>query len=273
MSNLPDDPDNNYHLTRLIKSTDDMAEDEKRTFVILGGTGSVGSALVRHLSESGANVVIGVRDTDKAKALLQQTSCDVHHVEADNPEEIESVVNAASDKFGSITGVANCIGSVLLKPAHLTSDAEWHHTITTNLTSSFSLVRAASKAMRSSGGSIVLVSSAAAQIGLANHEAIASAKAGIIGLTLSAAATYSNRGIRVNAVAPGLVKSEMTRQMWDTEQAAAVSSQMHALGRLGEPEDVARAIAWLLDPQTSWVTGQTIGVDGGLGSVLTRMKM
>jgi 3-oxoacyl-[acyl-carrier protein] reductase len=127
--------------------------------------------------------------------------------------------------------------------------------------------------MRKSGGSIVLVSSAAAQIGLANHEAIAAAKAGIIGLMLSAAATYSNRGIRVNAVAPGLVKSQMTRKMWDTEQAAVASCQMHALGRLGEPEDVARAIAWLLDPLTSWVTGQTLGVDGGLGSVLTRTKI
>lgn len=264
---------NTRHLTRLIEAKHNMAGDGKLTFVILGGTGSVGRALVRQLSDSGANVVIGVRDIDKAAALSEDTACAVHQVEADNPEAIEACVKAASDKYGTITGVANCIGSVLLKPAHLTTDAEWHHTITTNLTSSFSLVRAASKAMRSSGGSIVLVSSAAAQIGLANHEAIAAAKAGIIGLTLAAAATYSNRGIRVNAVAPGLVKSEMTRKMWDTEQAAAVSSQMHALGRLGEPEDVARAIAWLLDPQTSWVTGQTIGVDGGLGSVLTRMKM
>jgi NAD(P)-dependent dehydrogenase (short-subunit alcohol dehydrogenase family) len=127
--------------------------------------------------------------------------------------------------------------------------------------------------MRQSGGSIVLVSSAAAQIGLSNHEAIAAAKAGIIGLTLSAAATYASRGIRVNAVSPGLVKSEMTRKLWETDEAAAMSAQMHAVGRLGEPEDVARAIAWLLDPDNTWVTGQTIGVDGGLGSVLTRMKM
>ena len=210
---------------------------------------------------------------EKAAGLSEEVSCDVHKVEADDPASIEACVKAAAEKYGEITGVANCIGSVLLKPAHLTSDAEWHHTITTNLTSSFSLVRAAAKVMRKSGGSIVLVSSAAAQIGLSNHEAIAAAKAGIIGLTLSAAATYSNRGIRVNAVAPGLVKSEMTRKLWETQEAAATSAQMHAMGRVGEPEDVARAIAWLLDPNNSWVTGQTIGVDGGLGSVLTRMKV
>ena len=118
-----------------------------------------------------------------------------------------------------------------------------------------------------------MVSSAAAQIGLSNHEAIAAAKAGIIGLTLSAAATYAGRRIRFNAVSPGLVKSEMTRKLWESDEALAMSSRMHALGRLGEPEDVARAIAWLLDPTNDWITGQNIGVDGGLGSVLTRMKM
>jgi 3-oxoacyl-[acyl-carrier protein] reductase len=245
----------------------------KETYIILGGTGSIGSALVRQLTSTVANVIIGARDTGKSDQLADETGCDVHSVEADDPASIDACVKGAVEKYGTITGVANCIGSVLLKPAHLTSDAEWHHTITTNLTSSFSLVRAAAKAMRQSGGSIVLVSSAAAQIGLSNHEAIAAAKAGVIGLTLSAAATYSNRGIRVNAVAPGLVKSEMTRKLWETDEAAAMSAQMHAMGRLGEPEDVARAIAWLLDPANTWVTGQTIGVDGGLGSVLTKMKM
>jgi len=247
--------------------------ENTNTFVVLGGTGSVGSALVRQLSTAGANVVIGVRDTDKATAIAEQASCDVHQVEADDPESIDACIKATVDKYHSISGVANCIGSVLLKPAHLTSDAEWHHTITTNLTSSFSLVRAAARVMRQSGGSIVLCSSAAAHIGLANHEAIAAAKAGIIGLTLSAAATYANRGLRINAVAPGLVKSEMTRKLWETDEAAKFSSQMHALGRLGEPEDIAHAIAFLLGPSSSWMTGQTIGVDGGLSSVLSRMKV
>lgn len=247
--------------------------DSTNTFVVLGGTGAVGSALVRKLTTAGANVVVGVRDTAKAAALAEETSCDVYQVEAEFPESIETCVKAAAEKYHSISGVANCIGSVLLKPAHLTSDTEWQHTITTNLTASFALVRAAVKQMRQSGGSIVLCSSAAARIGLANHEAIAAAKAGIIGLTLSAAATYAKRGVRVNSVAPGLVKSEMTRKLWETKEAAAVSSQMHPLGRLGQPQDVAMAITWLLDPANTWVTGQTIGIDGGLGSVLTRGKI
>lgn len=243
------------------------------SFVVLGGGGSVGSALVRRLCQQGSRVVVGARNVSQAHELLRDCDCLFAEVDASNSASIDASVQMAVSEFGGVSGVTNCIGSVLLKPAHLTTDDEWHHTITTNLTSSFFLVRAAAKAMRQGGGSIVLVSSAAAQIGLANHEAIAAAKAGIIGLMLSAAATYASRGIRVNAVAPGLVKSTMTRKLWETDDAAAMSSQMHALGRLGEPNDVASAIAWLLNPENSWVTGQTIGVDGGLSSVLTRMKM
>lgn len=246
---------------------------DSKSFVILGGGGSVGSALVKRLCRQGGQVVVGVRDIAQARERLQDCDCRFAQVEAGDADSIEACVQMAVNDFGSVSGVANCIGSVLLKPAHLTTDDEWLQTMTTNLTSSFSLLRAAAKAMRQTGGSIVLVSSSAAQIGLANHEAIAAAKAGIMGLMRSAAATYANRGIRVNAVAPGLVKSSMTRKLWETDEASAMSSQMHALGRLGEPDEVASAIAWLLNSENSWVTGQTISVDGGLSSVLTRMKM
>jgi len=116
----------------------------------------------------------------------------------------------------------------------------------------------------------VLVSSAAARVGLPNHEAIAAAKAAVIGLTLSAAATYASYGVRVNCVAPGLVRTPATARITSNEASLRMSEQMHALGRIGEPEDVASAIAWLLAPGAGWVTGQVIGVDGGLSSVRSR---
>ena len=116
----------------------------------------------------------------------------------------------------------------------------------------------------------MLVSSVAARIGLANHEAIAAAKAGIIGLTLAAAASYAERGIRVNCVAPGLVRTPLTARLTATEAALKVSAAMHPLGRIGEPGDVAAAIAWLLDPQQSWITGQVLGIDGGLATIQAR---
>ena len=159
---------------------------------------------------------------------------------------------------------------MLLKPAHLTSPEEWAETIATNLGSGFATVRAAGKLMARGGGSVVLLSTAAARHGLANHEAIAAAKAGLVGLALSAAATYGPRGLRVNCVAPGLVRTPLTERITSNEASLKASVAMHSLGRIGEPEEVASAIAWLLDPEQSWVTGQVLGVDGGLGSVRAR---
>lgn len=138
-----------------------------------------------------------------------------------------------------------------------------------NLTSSFRIMRASIKAMRNGPGAIALCSSAAAQTGIANHEAIAAAKAGVIGLARSAAATYAARGIRVNAVAPGLVETPMAQAITSNERSREFSLKMHPLGRLGKAEDVASALAWLIDPENSWVTGQVLGVEGGLASLKT----
>merc|ERR1712065_19817 len=116
---------------------------------------------------------------------------------------------------------------------------------------SFGIVRAATKAMFTSGSSIVLTATAAAQTGIANHEAIAAAKAGVIGLTQSAAATYAPRGIRLNCVAPGLVETPLSAPILSNPAGRLASEQMHPLGRLGNADEVARSIAWLLSPDQS----------------------
>ena len=108
--------------------------------------------------------------------------------------------------------------------------------------------------------------------GLPNHEAIAAAKAGIIGLTMSAAATYASQNLRFNAVAPGLTETTLTQMITANEKSRSVSQSMHALGRLGKAEEIANAIAFFLDPQNSRITGQVLGVDGGLGSVRPKIK-
>ena len=184
-------------------------------------------------------------------------------------ESLQQALHSA----GPVQGIVNCAGSVLLKPAHLTSDQEWSETMATNLTTAFNVVRAGARLMmQTGGGAIVLCSSAAARIGLANHEAIAAAKAGVIGLTLSAAATYAGRNIRVNCVAPGLVDTGLTAKIVGNELALKTSLGMHALGRIGRPEHIASAIAWLLDSENDWVTGQVWGVDGGLATVRSAGK-
>ena len=238
-------------------------------YVILGAYGGIGSALARLLHGSGAQLVLAGRDAGRIATLASEIGADAVALDTTDRTAVEACCADAAAKYGNLHGVVNCVGSLILKPAHLTTNAEWEHTLDTNLTSAFYTVSAAAKAMPQ-GGSVVLVSSAAARVGLANHEAIAAAKAGVIGLTQSAAASYASRGLRVNCVAPGLTRTPLTQKITANEIAVKGSIAMHAAGRLGEPADIARMIAWLLDPANNWVTGQVFGVDGGLGTVRTR---
>lgn len=238
-------------------------------YAILGATGGIGAALCRRLAANGARLVIGARDEARLAALATELNATYLVTDATQSEQVDAFIAHAITSNGQLNGVANCVGSLLLKPAHITTNDEWDFTMNQNLNSAFYLLRAATKVMKE-GGSIVLLSSAAGRTGLANHEAIAAAKAGVIGLTLSAAASYAARNICVNCVAPGLVATPLTARITGNEASVKASAAMHALGRIGAPEDVASAIAWLLDPSNSWVTGQVIGVDGGLATVRPR---
>jgi len=241
--------------------------------LIIGAGGAVGGATARLLAERGHRVHLAGRDRDALDALAGGiAAAGVHELDARDIAAVKTTIDAVADAEGRLDAVANLVGTLLLKPAHLTTAEEWDETIAANLTSAFAVVRAAAPRMREHGGSIVLASSAAAQTGIANHEAIAAAKGGIIALVRSAAATYGAQGIRVNAVAPGLTRSRMTSRIVDNATQAEASRQMHVLGRLGEPEDVAGLVAWLMGQEANWVTGQTVGVDGGLGQVRTRPK-
>ncbi len=237
------------------------------TFLILGANGGIGSEAARRLAGSGYRLALAGRSGNAVNALASSLNAAAFTADPTDPEAVNGLFDEIGKQIGSVIGAVNCVGSVLLKPAHLTSPDDWAQTIQVNLTSAFALVRAAGRHMRDRGGSVVLVSSAAALLGLPNHEAIAAAKAGVIGLARSAAATYAKAGIRFNVVAPGLVRTPATERIWKHEAAAEASRAMHPLGRLGEPEDVAGAIAWLLDPSQAWITGQVLGVDGGLSSL------
>ena len=243
-------------------------------YLILGATGGIGSTLARQLATTGASLLLAARRADALEALGVELGATTVLTDATQPGDIDRAVAMAVQTFGRLDGAANCIGSLLLKPAHLTSPEEFDSVLEVNLRSAFSLVRSATRVMMNNrepaGGSIVLVASAAARIGLANHEAIAAAKGGVISLTLSAAASYASKQVRVNCVAPGLVRTPLTARITGNAAAEQASVAMHALGRLGEPADVANAIEFLLNPANSWITGQTLGVDGGLGSLRSR---
>ncbi len=238
-------------------------------YLVIGAAGGIGREACRLLESAGARVALAGRDPARLAQVDAVAAGGRFALDATDADEVDRVVQSLTDDQGSVEGIVNCAGSLLLKPAHLTRPDEWRSTLETNLGSAFAVVRAAGRTMRS-GGSVVLMASAAARVGLANHEAIAAAKAGVIGLTLSAAATYASRNLRFNAVAPGLVRTPLTERITRNETVAASSIAMHALGRLGEPADIARMIVWLLDPAQSWMTGQVLGVDGGLSTVRPR---
>ena len=241
-----------------------------RRVLVIGAAGGIGSALVRRLVASGGKVFLAGRDATRLETLATELGMPWGTVEATDPDAIDALADRATSELGGLDGLANCAGSILLKPAHLTSAADWNATIATNLTSAFGCVRAGGRLMTGEGGSVVLVSSAAARVGLANHEAIAAAKAGIIGLVLSAAATYAKQKVRFNAVAPGLVRTPLSKGPLSSELAEKASVGMHPLGRLGEPDEVAAAIQWFLDPAQGWITGQVLGIDGGLADLRGR---
>lgn len=250
--------------------TPDRESSAPPVYLVFGATGGIGSSLCHRLFARGARLAIAARDGERLKALTGTIDAISYPLDATHLDEVDACVREVVQTFGRLDGIANCVGSLLLKPAHATTEEEWVSTLAANLTSAFAIVRSGARVMLSSGGSIVLVSSAAARIGLANHEAIAAAKAGVIGLVLSAAASYAPRGIRVNCVAPGLVRTPLTSRLISGETALKASTALHAIGRIGEPEDVAAAIEWFLSSEQSWVTGQVLGVDGGLAHVRPR---
>lgn len=259
-----------------------------RVFAVVGGGSGIGRALSGLLVCRGARVgVIGRREAVVSEAVgwLGGLACEVAErpgvgfsvigvpTDVSSFEGAESAIAEVVGWGGRLDGVFNGAGSILLKPAHLTSEAELLDTFRQNVTSAFGLLRASVKPMREGGGgSVVLMSSTAARVGLVNHEAIAAAKAGVVGLVMSAAATYADAGVRVNAIAPGLVDTPMASRLTSSEASRKASESMHPLGRIGRAEEVAKVAAWLLGDDSSWVTGQVIGIDGGLSTVRGRPR-
>lgn len=242
-----------------------MSETQKQA-VVIGSAGGIGSQLAVMLADSGWSLVLAGRDQDNLDAQARTLGSSVestHALDASDFDAVDELLKSHPDT----TALVNLAGSILLKPSQSTSRDDYEQTISLNLTTAFSCVRAAGKHMRRGGGSVVLMSSCAAQVGLSNHEAVSAAKAGVEGLIRSAAASYAGSNLRFNAVAPGLIDTPLASGILASEPARKASEAMHPLKRIGQPEEVARVIRMLIEPEGAWITGQVIGVDGGMAKV------
>lgn len=242
--------------------------------LIAGVTGGIGSDVAHRLAAAGWRVAGYARDAAKLGALREKL-VGLHAIETDatRHEQVEAAVQSTVAHFGRLDAYIHCVGSILIKPAHLTKIEEWQRVMDLNLNSAFYGLKSAVVPMQTQGGgSVVLISSVAAQAGLPGHEAIAAAKSGVNGLVLASAASYAPRNIRINAIAPGLVDTPLAASLLASDQARQFSEKMHPLGKLGRPANVGSLVAWLLSADADWVTGQIWSVDGGLAHLRPRPK-
>jgi NAD(P)-dependent dehydrogenase (short-subunit alcohol dehydrogenase family) len=227
--------------------------------LLFGASGGIASRLLHDVHDNGWQITAVSRSPESLPDLDRVTP-----VKGD--ATVESGVRDGfeqAEENGEITAVVNCLGNVFLKPIHRTSAAEFSEVMRLHVFSSFLILHEACSRL-SKGSSVVLLSSVAARTGIPNHETISAAKGAVEGLVRSTAATYASKGIRINAVAPGLTETPATTHLCQSP-AREVSEKMHPLGRIGTPADIASAIRYFIDPSNSWVTGQVLNVDGGLG--------
>lgn len=245
-------------------------------FVLIGGTAGLGFSAARALIRSGARIVIVGRDEEVAHSAAAElgTACRCLVGDATNPATSSAAIACAIEGFGRFDGLYHVAGGSGRRmgdgPLDALTDSGWDFTLQLNLTSVFYSNRAAIQQFlkQGTGGSLlnctsVLASSPSPEF-FGTH-AYAAAKAGIIGLTRSAAATYASRSIRVNSIAPGLVATPMSeRAQRDTRILDFIhTKQPLDGGRMGVPSDLDAAVVWLLSPASRFVTGQVIAVDGG----------
>ena len=226
-----------------------------------GGSRGIGRAIAVEFARAGAEVVVGYRSgTEEAESVATEIGGRAVQADVADPEQAKALVEEA----GEIAILVNNAGLTRDGVLARMTDADWRDVIETNLSSVFYTCRAASRGMmKRRGGAIVNISSIVGLRGNWGQTNYSASKAGIIGFTKSLARELGSRGVRANAVAPGYVKTRLTDEL--PEEARGAMLDNTPLGRLGDPEDVAGAVRFLCSDEASFITGEVLLVDGGLG--------
>lgn len=241
--------------------------------LITGASGGLGQALAKKLHANNWQLIVVGRDAEKLQAAHSHSAT---HIVADcsTLEGVQQLFETIKAKNLAPTAFAHCVGNIRLGALHRMSQLDFLDCMQANLFSAFYTLAAFTNHLKESklAGSAVFVSSAAAQIGTPNHEAIAAAKGGLEALVRSAAATYASAGIRINAVAPGILDTPAAAKILSSDLTREMAAKQYPIAGIGNAEDVADLMAWLLSETAARVTGQVWPIDGGFSSIRPIVK-
>jgi len=235
--------------------------------IITGGSRGIGFEMAKIFSENGATVVISSKNSQQLKNAADQLSNTIS-ISADirKEEDVKKVVEKTIEKFGKLDILVNNAGIFpKIKPLHEISELEWNNVLDVNLNGQFRFTKFAIPYLQKTSGTIINVSSDAglkAYEGF-NADAYSASKAALIVLTKCWALEYAKDKIRVNCVCPGVVDTEMTKPFLKTEKDREFMNNDHPIGRIGQPEEVAKSVLFLASEDSSWTTGAILAVDGG----------
>jgi 3-oxoacyl-[acyl-carrier protein] reductase len=231
---------------------------KQQNILVVGASKGIGQALAQQLAKEGANVYAAARNKDSTANYPFIT----YDALKDDPEEV------FSDLPETLDGLVYCPGSINLKPFHRIKTEDFIADYEVNVIGAVRLMQAMMKRLKKSEtASVVLFSTVAVGVGMPFHASIAAAKGGLEALVRSVAAEWAAASIRVNAIAPSLTDTDLAAKLLNTDAKQESAAKRHPLGRVGTPEDQAALAAFLLSSQASWISGQVIGVDGGLGKL------